>query len=54
MKPRSIIELEEKVTNYKPKTNLMISEYKKQLQKIRNDKIGYYLFREITYIEIIK
>jgi hypothetical protein len=46
MKPRSIIELEEKVTNYKPKTNLMISEYKKQLQKIRNDKIGYYLFRQ--------
>jgi inner membrane protein len=36
---KSIIELEEKVTNYKPKTNLMISEYKKQLQKIRNDKI---------------
>jgi hypothetical protein len=34
MKPRkNIIELEEKVANYKPKTNLMISEYKKQLQE---------------------
>jgi hypothetical protein len=29
MKPRENNELEEKVTNYKPKTNLMISEYKK-------------------------
>jgi hypothetical protein len=31
----------------------MISEYKKQLQKIRNDKIEL-LFRADNYIEIIK
>jgi hypothetical protein len=36
MKPKKkIIELENKL-NYKPKTNLMIAEYKKQLQKIKN------------------
>jgi inner membrane protein len=40
---KNIIELEEKVSNYKPKTNLMISEYKK-LQKLKIDHIG-----NITY-----
>jgi inner membrane protein len=50
---KSIIELEEKVSNYKPKTNLMISEYKKQLQKIKNDKIGSITYSgNVTYIEI--
>jgi inner membrane protein len=50
---KSIIELEEKVSNYKPKTNLMISEYKKQLQKIKNDKIGNITYSgNVTYIEI--
>ena len=52
---KSIIELEEKVSNYKPKINLMISEYKKQLQKIKNDKIGSITYSgQITYIEIFK
>jgi inner membrane protein len=52
---KSIIELEEKVSNYKPKTNLMISEYKKQLQKIKNDKIGNITYSgQITYIGIEK
>jgi inner membrane protein len=52
---KNIIELEEKVANYKPKTNLMIAEYKKQLQKIKHDKIGNITYSgQITYIEIIK
>ena len=50
---KSIIELEEKVSNYKPKTNLMIAEYKKQLQKIKNDKIGNITYSgQINYIDI--
>jgi hypothetical protein len=50
---KSIIELEEKVSNYKPKTNLMISEYKKQLQKIKNDHIANITYSgQINYIEI--
>jgi inner membrane protein len=40
---KKIIELENKVLNYKPKTNLMIAEYKKQLKK-KNNQIG-----NITY-----
>ena len=41
---KNIIELEKKVENYKPKTNLMIAEYKKQLDKIKKgqlDNINY-------------
>jgi inner membrane protein len=50
---KKIIELENKVQNYKPKTNLMITEYKKQLQKIKNDHIGTITYSgEINYIEI--
>jgi inner membrane protein len=52
---KNIIELEDKIENYKPKTNLMIAEYKKQLQKIKNDKIGSITYSgNVTYIEIIK
>jgi hypothetical protein len=40
---KKIIELN-KVQNYKPKTNLMIAEYKRTIQKIKNDHIG-----NITY-----
>lgn len=52
---KSIIELEKKVENYKPKTNLMIAEYKKQLSKIKNDQIGNISYSgQINYIEIEK
>ena len=52
---KSIIELEKKVENYKPKTNLMIAEYKKQLEKIKNDQVGNITYSgNITYIEIEK
>ena len=52
---KSIIELEKKVENYKPKTNLMIAEYKKQLEKIKNNQIGNITYSgNITYIEIEK
>jgi inner membrane protein len=50
---KKIIELENKVQNYKPKTNLMIAEYKKQLHKIKNDHIGNITYSgQINYIEI--
>jgi inner membrane protein len=50
---KKIIELENKVQNYKPKTNLMIGEYKKQLQKVKNDHIGTITYSgQINYIEI--
>jgi inner membrane protein len=50
---KKIIELENKVQNYKPKTNLMIGEYKKQLQKVKNDHIGNITYSgQINYIEI--
>lgn len=50
---KQIIELEKKVENYKPKTNLMIAEYKKQLQKIKNGQIGNITYSgQINYIEI--
>ena len=52
---KSIIELEKKVENYKPKTNLMIAEYKKQLEKIKKNQIGNITYSgNITYIEIEK
>ena len=50
---KNIIDLENKIANYKPKTNLMIAEYKKQLQKIKSDQIGNITYSgEINYIEI--
>lgn len=50
---KNIIELERKVENHKPKTNLMIAEYKKQLQKIKSDQIGKIIYSgEMHYIEI--
>jgi hypothetical protein len=55
MKPKKkIIELERKLRIIKPKTNLMIAEYKKQLQKIKTIILKYYVFRQINYIEIEK
>jgi hypothetical protein len=52
---KKIIELEKKVENYKPKTNLMIAEYKKQLEKIKSNQIGNITyFGQISYIEIEK
>ena len=52
---KSIIELEKKVENYKPKTNLMIAEYKDQLNKIRNMKLGNITYSgSISYIDIYK
>lgn len=48
-----IIDLEKKVDNYKPKTNLMIAEYKKQLDKIKSNKIGNITYSgQLTYIKI--
>jgi inner membrane protein len=50
---KKIIDLEKKIESYKPKTNLMIAEYKKQLQKIKNDHIGNITYSgQINYIEI--
>ena len=52
---KNIIAIEKKVENYKPKTNLMIAEYKKQLEKIKNGNIGYFIYSgKINYIEVIK
>ena len=52
---KNIIELEKKVENYKPKTNLMIAEYKKQLDKIKKCQIGNIKYSgTINYIEIYK
>ena len=43
----------QKIENYKPKTNLMISEYKKQIQKIKNGQIANITYSgTINYIEI--
>lgn len=50
---KNIIDLERKVENHKPKTNLMIAEYKKQLQKIKSDQIGNITYSgEVNYIII--
>lgn len=50
---KNIIELEKKVENYKPKTNLMIAEYKKQLEKIKSNQIGTITYSgTIRFIEI--
>ena len=50
---KKIIELENKVANYKPKTNLMIAEYKKQLEKIKSNQIGKINYSgQINYIVI--
>ena len=50
---KKIIELEKQIEHYKPKTNLMISEYKRQLEKIKNDQIGNITYSgNVTYIEI--
>lgn len=50
---KNIIELQKKVENYKPKTNLMIPEYKKQLLKIKSSEIANIAYSgTINYIEI--
>jgi|26BtaG_2_1085354.scaffolds.fasta_scaffold00362_3 inner membrane protein len=50
---KNIIELERKIENHKPKTNLMIAEYKKQLQKIKSDEIPNIAYSgTLNYIEI--
>lgn len=50
---KKIIELEKQIENYKPKTNLMIAEYKKQLQKIKSNQIANITYSgNVTYIEI--
>lgn len=52
---KNIIDLENKIEKYKPKTNLMIDEYKKQLEKIKKNKMGYITYSgQINYIEIDK
>jgi len=52
---KKIIELEKQLEHYKPKTNLMISEYKKQLNRIKNNQIGNITYSgQITYIAIKK
>jgi inner membrane protein len=52
---KKIIELEKQIENYKPKTNLMIAEYKKQLQKIKNNNIANITYSgTLNYIEIYK
>jgi inner membrane protein len=52
---KKIIELERQIENYKPKTNLMIAEYKKQLQKIKSNNIANITYSgQINYIEIKK
>src|SRR5690606_6601207 len=50
---RNIIELERKIESHKPKTNLMIAEYKKQLLKIKNNEIPNIAYSgTLNYIEI--
>ena len=50
---KKIIELESKIEHYKPKTNLMIAEYKKQLEKIKTNEMGCITyFGQIIYIKI--
>ena len=52
---KSIIELEQKVVNHKPATNLMIAEYRKQLSEIKNRKLAEITYSgTISYIEISK
>ena len=52
---KRIIELVNKIEHYKPKTNLMIAEYKKQIQKIKSDQIANITYSgTINYIEIYK
>jgi inner membrane protein len=52
---KKIIELEKQIENYKPKTNLMIAEYKKQLQKIKSNNIANITYSgTLNYIEIFK
>jgi inner membrane protein len=52
---KNIIDLENKVSNYHIKTNLMIDEYKKQLIAIRNTKSKKTLYLgDITLIEVSK
>ena len=50
---KKIIDLENKVENSHLKTNLMIDEYKNQLLKIKNDKIGSINYSgTLNYIDI--
>jgi inner membrane protein len=52
---KNIIELENKVSNYHLKTNLMIEEYKKQLAIIKNSKSKKTLYLgSITLIDVSK
>ena len=52
---KKIIELESKIEHYKPKTNLMIAEYKKQLEKIKTNEMGCISYSgRINYIAIDK
>jgi inner membrane protein len=52
---KRIIELVAKIENYKPKTNLMIGEYKKQLLKIKGNQIAIITYSgKINFIEIYK
>jgi inner membrane protein len=52
---KKIIELVSKIEHYKPKTNLMIAEYKKQIQKIKSDQLANITYSgTINYIEIYK
>ncbi len=50
---KNIIELEKKVENYKPKTNLMIAVYNNQLDKIKKSHLGNINYSgTITFIKI--
>jgi inner membrane protein len=52
---KKIIELEKQIEHYKPKTNLMIAEYKKQLMKIKSNQIGNITYSgTLNYIEIYR
>jgi inner membrane protein len=52
---KNIIEMENKVSNYHLKTNLMIEEYKKQLVIIKNSESKKTLYLgDVTFIDISK
>nr|WP_181716102.1 metal-dependent hydrolase [Flavobacterium sp.]QJS06639.1 membrane-bound metal-dependent hydrolase [Flavobacterium sp.] len=52
---KNIIELENKIQNYKPKMNLMISEYKTQLDKIKKSQLQNINYSgTLNYIEVYK
>lgn len=50
---KNIIELERKIESYKPKTNLMIPEYKKQIQAIKSSILATIKYSgTVNFIEI--